>query len=261
MIDERKGEISSRPRSSLARFFHSQSPLTKSLEQATAHVFNKISLFHAGRLPEPIALYPLNEQHDAKDISPQKNPPGKVRGVKYAPGNYGQPGGSFYFSGSSSSYVEFPNNGGLDARNSMTFVAWIRPESSAGPLFNYKVNDRGVYVWLDTPNKLVAKFENMASNLPYAIESDKIRLKKWNYVAASYDQSDRTAKLWIDGRQESRLNLGRFEIATQGDVRMGALVGDPQFYKGAIACVQIYNKSLSEQEINAVKDRCPIKGR
>jgi len=210
-------------------------------------------------LPEPIALYPLNEQYGAKDISPQNNPAGKVRGVKYASGNYGQPAGSLYFSGSSSSYVEFPNNGGLDARNSMTFVAWIRPEKSAGPLFNYKVNDRGVYVWLESPNKLVVKFENLASNLPYAIESDKIRLKRWNYVAASYDNLDGTAKLWIDGRQVSRLNLGRFEIATQGDVRMGALVGDPQFYKGAIACVQIYNKSLSEQEINAVKDRCPIK--
>lgn len=223
-------------------------------------MINKISIFHAG-LPEPIALYPLNEQYGAKDISPQNNPAGKVRGVKYASGNYGQPAGSFYFSGSSSSYVEFPNNGGLDARNSMTFVAWIRPEKSAGPLFNYKVNDRGVYVWLESPNKLVVKFENLASNLPYAIESDKIRLKRWNYVAASYDNLDGTAKLWIDGRQVSRLNLGRFEIATQGDVRMGALVGGPQFYKGAIACVQIYNKSLSEQEINAVKDRCPIKGK
>ena len=88
----------------------------------------------------------------------------------------------------------------------MTFVAWIRPENSSGPLFNYKVNDRGVFVWLESPNKLVAKFENLASNLPYAIESDKIRLKKWNYVAASYDHSGRTAKLWTDGRRVSRLS-------------------------------------------------------
>ena len=64
----------------------------------------------------------------------------------------------------------------------MTFVSWIRPENSVGPLFNYKVNNRGVYVWLESPNELVAKFENLASNLPYAIESDKIRLKKWNYA-------------------------------------------------------------------------------
>ena len=59
----------------------------------------------------------------------------------------------------------------------------------------------------------------------------------------------------------SRLNLGQSEIATQDNVRMGTLVGDPQFYEAAIACVQIYNRSLSEQDINAVKDRCPIEGR
>ena len=67
----------------------------------------------------------------------------------------------------------------------MTVLAWIRPENSVGPLFNYKVDDRRVYVRLESPNKLVAKSENLASNLPYAIESDEIRLKKWNYVAAS----------------------------------------------------------------------------
>ena len=130
--------LSPRPRWSPSRFF-----------RFSVYVLDKIFLFHAG-LPEPIALYPLNEQYAAEDISPQKNPSGKVRGVEYASGNYGQPAGSFYFSGSSSSYVEFPNNGGLDARNSMTFLAWIRREKSAGPLFNYKVNDREVYVWLES---------------------------------------------------------------------------------------------------------------
>ena len=54
--------------------------------------------------------------------------------------------------------------------NSMTFLAWIRPENSTEPLSNYKVNARGVSP--ESPNKLVAKFENLASNLPYAIESD-----------------------------------------------------------------------------------------
>ena len=143
----------------------------------------------------------------------------------------------------------------------MTFVAWIYPEISNGPLFNYKVKDKGVYIWLESPNKLVAKFEMRGSFQPYAIQSDKIRLKAWNYIAASYDYSARTAQLWVDGREVSLLNLGQFEISTQDDVRMGALEGDPHFYKGAIACVQIYNKSLSEQEINAVKDRCPLKGK
>ena len=182
-------------------------------------------------------------------------------GVEFAPGYYGQPAGSFYFSGSSSSFIEFPNTGGLDARFSMTFVAWIKPESSVGPLFSYKVNEKdGVRVWLDTPSKLVALFEIRDKILPFSIESDKIRLDAWNYVAASYDSSAGAMKLWIDGREVASLNVGQFEIATQGDVRMGAVTGGSHFYKGGVACVQIYNKSLSEQEINAVKDRCPVRG-
>lgn len=142
----------------------------------------------------------------------------------------------------------------------MTLVAWIYPEISKGPLFNYKVQDRGAYLWLESPNRLVAKFEMRDSSQPYAIQSDKIRLKAWNYVAASYDYSAGTAGLWIDGRQVSRLSMGSFKISTQDDVRVGALKGDSNFYKGAIACLQVYNKSLSEQEINDVRDRCPLKG-
>ena len=76
--------------------------------------------------------------------------------VMYAPRNYGQFAGSFCFSAaSSSSYVEFPSNGGLDAENSMRFVIWIRPESSGGPLFYYNVNDTGAYVWLKTRTSLL----------------------------------------------------------------------------------------------------------
>lgn len=210
-------------------------------------------------LPEPIALYPLNKQHGTKDISRANNPSGIAKGVYLFTGYYGQPEGSYHFSGSSASFLEFPNNGGLDAKYSMTLVAWIYPEISKGPLFNYKVQDRGVYLWLESPNRLVAKFEMRDSSQPYAIQSDKIRLKAWNYVAASYDYSAGTAGLWIDGRQVSRLSMGSFKISTQDDVRVGALKGDSNFYKGAIACLQVYNKSLSEQEINDVRDRCPLK--
>ena len=212
-------------------------------------------------LPEPIALYPLNEQYGTRDISQQKNPPGKATGVALGPGYYGQPAGSYYFSGSSSSFIELPNNEALDARYSMTFVAFIKPESSTGPLFSYRMNNKeGVRVWLENPSKLNALFEIRDNILPFSIDSDKIRLKLWNYVAASYDNSAGTTKLWIDGREVASLNVGKFEIATQGDVRIGAVAGGLQFYKGEIACVQIYNKSLSEQEINAVRDRCPVKG-
>ena len=215
---------------------------------------------HTG-LPQPIAVYPLDQKYGTKDISKRVNPPGKGSGVELAPGFYGQPAGSYHFSGSSSSFIEFPNNGGLDTRFSMTFTAWIKPDRSAGPLLSYKTDSKdGVHVSLKRPNKLVALFQIRDNVLPYAIESGKIRLKAWNFVAASYDNSSGVVKLWIDGREVASLNVGRFEIATQGNVRIGAATSGSYFYKGGIACVQIYNKSLAEQEINAVKDRCPVEG-
>lgn len=143
----------------------------------------------------------------------------------------------------------------------MTFVAWIKPERCTGPLLTYRVNNKdGVRVWLESPNKIAALFDIRDGVLPYSISSGKIRLKAWNYVAASYDNSAGTMKLWIGGREGASFNVGKIEIATQGNVRIGAVPGGSTFYKGGIACVQIYNKSLSEQEINDVKDRCPVKG-
>lgn len=144
----------------------------------------------------------------------------------------------------------------------MTFVAWIKPESSKGSLLTYRFNDRdGVRVWLKSPDKLAAKFEiRDTDKLPYAIESGKIRLRTWNYIAASYDNSVETVKLWLDGREVKSSKVGKFEIATQGNVRIGAAVTNgSDVFKGELACVQIYNQSLTEQEINAVKDRCPVK--
>ena len=230
------------------------------LSKASKLVINIIFHSNAG-LPELKALYPLNKQYGTTDISKQQNPPGKDRFVELAPGNYGQPAGSYFFSGTSSSFIELPNNGGLDARYSMTFVAWIRPEDSTGPLLSYRVNNKdGVRVWLERPNVLAALFETRNLNLPYSITSNKIRLESWNYVAASYDNSTGTMKLWIDGREVSSFNVGQNELATQGDVRIGAVSGGSDFYKGRIACVQIYNKSLSEQELKAVRDRCLVEG-
>ncbi|KAJ7375533.1 hypothetical protein OS493_040572, partial [Desmophyllum pertusum] len=137
-------------------------------------------------LPEPIALYPLNEQYGAKDISPaEKTRPGKRRVLNLHTDITGNPRDLSTSPGHHQVLSSSQTTEAWTPRYSMTFAAWIHPENSAGPLFNYKVNDRGVYVWLESPNKLVAKFEIRDSSQPYAIQSDRIRLKMWNYVAAN----------------------------------------------------------------------------
>ena len=82
-------------------------------------------------LPVPAALYPLNGLHETHDIGPNKNPAGKPNGVHLAPGPFGHPQGSYRFSGSFSSYIKIPNNGGLDTR-SIRFLPGLTTKTKTG---------------------------------------------------------------------------------------------------------------------------------
>ena len=80
----------------------------------------------------PLAFFPLNGQYETKDISHRHNLQGNASSVELAPGPDGSTGGSYKFSGNLRSFIHFSNNGGLDTRYSMTFLAWIYNEQTEG---------------------------------------------------------------------------------------------------------------------------------
>ena len=80
--------------------------------------------------------------------------------------------------------------------------------------------------------------------------------KKWNYVGATYDYSSGIARVWIDGAKAGQLQVGKMEIATNDSVRMGAVPNDRKYFRGRVSCLQIYNRALTQDEIEAVKSRC-----
>lgn len=94
----------------------------------------------AASVPEPVAIYPLNAKYTTREIK-NRQPQGKPVGVSLAPGRDGEPGGSYQFAGTAESYIEFPNNGGLDVKHSITMLCWVYPESKDGPLFQYFTTD------------------------------------------------------------------------------------------------------------------------
>ena len=79
--------------------------------------------------------------------------------------------------------------------------------------------------------------------------------RTWNYVGTSYNFSSGVVKLWINGSEVAHEISGSAEQKTQYDVRMGAKASNQRYLKGRICCLQIYNKSLSQQEIIAVQNR------
>ena len=203
----------------------------------------------------PVALFPLNERYGATDVIG-----GNLAGVKSfvatAPGPEKEEDGSLLFLGTPDSFIEFPNNGKLDKKDSLTILAWILPEK-AGPIFNFKRDGWGTNLWLAKPRKLFAHFvdrENKKSMQP--LKSTKIAPNRWNFIGATYDQKTGNAGLWINGKFEDFKHIGRIRLATNYPIRMGARVGDKRNYRGRIACLQIYDRALTSEQISNAKNNC-----
>ena len=209
-------------------------------------------------LPSPAALFPLNAQFGTADISSNESPPGNALGVRLADGPDGKPGGSYYFNGSSTSYIEFPGSSALDTRYSLTILADVFPETS-GPVLNYNTYNWGVHLLIGM--EIGSLFSGLSDRYtfkhtdPVLSNSTKFG-KKWHYVGATYDYLSGIARVWIDGAKAGELQVGKMEIATNDSVRMGAVTNHRSYFRGRVSCLQIYNRALTQDEIEAVKSRC-----
>ena len=177
-------------------------------------------------------------------------------GVFLAAGPDGKAGGSYQFTGQANSYIEFPNDGGLDTQHSITMLCWIYPQNTAGPLFNYKTSGPwGVHMWVVSPGRLFARFTRRNYHFTTALVSTHpLALNQWHFVGASYDHNTGTASLWLNGQRVVQRNIGaRINLATQDNVRMGVKGGDGRYFKGRIRAMQVYNVALNEEQISAVQ--------
>ena len=208
-----------------------------------------------------MAVYPLSARTKGRDIGLLRNPSGRLSRVRYAPGPDRKPRGSTRFLGRPGSYIEFPNTGRLDTRKSITLLAWIYHEGSAGPIFNYKPNGWGVHFWMIAPNQLFVRFNKRGSlrSTP-ALASRRVRPRRWAYVGATYDFRTGVAKLFINRRFVTRKRIGRFRLATNYPARMGSRTGDRRHFRGRISCMQVYSQALSRKQIMRRRKRCFRRG-
>ena len=202
-------------------------------------------------------MFPLNARYKARDVI-GGNPPGIMNLVITATGPDGHEGGALSFLGIPESYIEFPNDGKLDTKDSLTILAWIFPEKE-GPIFNFKTDGWGANLWLAQSRKLFAHFVERGQHKISKVEplqSTKVIPNQWNFVGATYDHTTGAAGLWINGKFEDSKNLGNIELATNYSIRMGARDGDKRNYQGRISCLQVYDVSLTADQINNARDNC-----
>ena len=223
---------------------------------------NCLLLFHffrsTGDVPA-VAIYPFSKTYRGREIQNQ-NPPARLSNVHLAPGPDGLPHGSYYIQGRPSSFIEIPNRGRLDARNYITLLAWIYNQGSAGPIVNYKRDGRGVRLWMKNSKTISVRYTQRLGSFTKAVQYSGIRPGSWQFIGTSYNKNTGVAKLYVNGRRVARLRIGKISLATNYEVRVGALKGGRHFFRGRMACLQFYNAALTTNMIRRRMKTCFRKG-
>ena len=55
--------------------------------------------------------------------------------------------------------------------------------------------------------------------------------------------------------------MSRIHLATQHPIRMGAVSGVRQYFKGRVTCLQIYGMMLNSNQVATIKKKCAARDR
>ena len=192
----------------------------------------------------------MNAKYKAREKE-NRQPKGTLGDVAVTNGPYNEPGGAYMFYGTESSYIEFPNKGGLDTRLSITLMCWVEPGGQDGPLFSYGISGYTVIIRIfngSTFFNRIVKHGSFQTLTPIATEV--LPAGKWVHVAASYNHHKGIHSLYINGYLRSSQNIGTgYEIATAVQkVIMGVKNGLTSF-KGKIAEIKVYDVALNDAQI------------
>ena len=159
-------------------------------------------------------------------------------------------------------YVEITGYKGITGSDSRTVAAWIKTENF-GQIISW-----GNY--LDSGGKWLFRVQDLPSgtvgavrievNNGYIIGNTDVRDNQWHHVAAvlADDGSANVGEvdLYVDGIPESISSVltGAINTGQTNDVRIGVFADYPQYFNGLIDDVRIYNRPLSEAEIQALAE-------
>eukprot|EP00058_Branchiostoma_floridae_P006700 XP_002592188.1 hypothetical protein BRAFLDRAFT_88075 [Branchiostoma floridae] len=83
-----------------------------------------------------------------------------------------------------------------------------------------------------------------------------LQLNSWNYVGCTYDSETGMASIWGNGELARELHIGVAEVASRHSVRVAVRDGDDRCFAGRIACLQLYDYAMTQEQIAAARDAC-----
>ncbi|XP_078581940.1 uncharacterized protein LOC144865229 [Branchiostoma floridae x Branchiostoma japonicum] len=231
-----------------------------SLSQRLAFTLPQATTALPAAATDAVGLWPLNARYGASDITGNGND-GTATGTQLATGPYGDANGAFLFSGTANSYIDIPNNGKLDVRYSFTILAHVNPTGEAGPIFDYVGTNPNIWhwalhFWQLLPEELQLRPVGRDGYFSPFVIARVLQLNSWNYVGCTYDSETGMASIWGNGELARQQHIGVAEVASRHSVRVAVRNGDDRCFAGRIACLQLYDFAMTQEQIVAARDAC-----
>ena len=136
------------------------------------------------------------------------------------------------------------------SRYSITLLAWVYSEQTGGEIVSYwKNSNYGVGISLDNSRPVFHVYSRDQSTKHSIPGPNNLPLNQWIHLAGAYDKNAGNAVLFVDGTQVAEKNISNIaELETESGLWLGFL------FKGKLSQVWVYNVSLTEYEVNQVKN-------
>jgi hypothetical protein len=164
----------------------------------------------------------------------------------------GKFGKALKFDGSAD-YLAAPDSESLDINgDQLSIVAWINGESwSLAKHIVRKIADEPaspIYVFRVQPDQVRAILSTSAGNTTIQ-GTTVLPTNEWIHVALAYDGGE--ARIYVNGQLDVSSNVSGEITQSNNELRIG--LGDPAgYFHGTIDDVRIYNKALTQEEIQAI---------
>ena len=194
----------------------------------------------------------------------------KSVGASFVTGPDENPTGAVYFSLRHESYIEIPHRKAFNFRRSMSVLISLYVEDDSATdatIFTYVVEDptggdvKGLHLrQLLSENDLILNLvdEDLNAAEAYVYRGNALVRNAWNYVGFTYNYDTGMAAIYVGGSMlGTEKHVGKRHLATDGKIRVGPIAGENAYYSGRVACLRIFDRALSAEEV-ALSEDCPV---
>lgn len=144
-------------------------------------------------------------------------------------------------------YVQVPEAPIFDIQDSLTLMAWVKPKEYKTARIAEKGDWDGYGIYLDIWRgwQAAVTFDDYRESLDWG--DGRPGLYQWYHIVMTYNNSQ--LKLFINGELKNSENVSGTLINNSRDLCFGSNGGSQKFFKGIIDEIYLYDRALSNSEI------------